>query len=246
MTPGFDDVHGRVAHLEGWLRPEQARRLWELAAAVPEGGTIVEIGSYQGKSTVILAAAARPGVTVYAIDPHAGNDRGPGEWDGDPADGQSDHEIFMENLEANGVRDRVTHVREFSQDAHSAVPGAIDLLYVDGAHGYAPASSDITGWGDRVRVGGSMAIHDVYTSFFVSLAVARHLWVSSTWHYLGRERSMAFYRRTAVPGSQRLPNAARQAASVPWFVKNMAVKTVAAAGLERIADLGRHRDGGLY
>ena len=45
-------------------------------------GTIVEIGSFQGRSTIVLASAAPSGVEIIAIDPHAGNDRGPQEQGG--------------------------------------------------------------------------------------------------------------------------------------------------------------------
>lgn len=242
----FEDVEARIAGIEGWLRPEQARRLWELAAALPAGSSVVEIGSYQGKSTVVLGSAAAPGVTVHAIDPHAGNDRGPGEWHGDAADGQADHVAFRGNLAEAGVEDRIVHVREFSQDAHDAVVGPVHLLYVDGAHGYAPARSDLVGWGGRVVIGGTMAIHDVYTSVFVTLAVVRTLWFSRSWRYVGRIRSMSVYERVA-PGEVRvLPNALAQVANVPWFAKNLVVKALAAVGLHRLARLGHGPGGGLY
>ncbi len=242
----FDDVYKQVAGYEGWLRREQAAVLWAEAAALQPGATIVEIGSYHGKSTVILATAAPDKATVYAIDPHAGNDRGPGQWQGEAADGQADHDQFIAHLTTHGVRSRVTHVREFSQKAHLMIPGSVDLLYVDGAHGYRPALSDINGWGDRVVPGGTMAIHDVYTSFFVTLAVMRSLWFSREWTYVKRERSMAVYRRQSIDTSGVVRNAARQMRSMPWFIKNMAVKAAATVGLTKLAQRGHDPRGGLY
>jgi predicted O-methyltransferase YrrM len=243
---GYEAVQVHVDEMQGWLRPAQARRLWDLASEVPPNGTIVEIGSFQGKSTVILGSAATDTATVYAIDPHAGNDRGPGQWEGEAAEGQEDYVAFMDNLANVGVRDRVTYVREFSQKAHEFVPGDIDLLYVDGAHGYAPALSDIDEWGARVVPGGVMAIHDVYTSLFVSLAVIRSLWFSGTWKYLGRVRSLSVYRRTDIGGLARLRNIARQAVNVPWFFKNLVVRSLGAIGLGRLARLGHAPGGGVY
>lgn len=241
-----DEIAASVDHIEGWLRPAQAERLWDLAAAVPSGGQIVEIGSYQGKSTVVLASAAGDGVRVVAIDPHAGNDRGPGEWHGSADDGQADHEAFLANLRAAGVDGRVTHVREFSQKAHDRVDGVIDLLYIDGAHGYGPADDDIATWGRRVVPGGAMAIHDVNTSLFVTAAVLRRLLVSAEWTYEGKIRSMALYRRRPVAGTRRLANAGRQLATIPWFVRNLAFRGAGAVGLHRIAARGEAPDGGFY
>lgn len=242
----FEEVEAVVEAIEGWLRPAQARRLWDLACNVVDGGSIVEIGSFRGKSTVVLARASAPSVRVYAIDPHAGTDRDPGVWTGTADDGRADHAAFVANLEANGVADRVIHVREFSQDAQDHVPGPVDLLYVDGAHGYDPALSDIEEWGERVAPGGSMAIHDVYTSLFVSLAVMRSLWFSSEWTYVGKVRSLAVYERDPVRGLARLTNLARQAGNVPWFVKNLVTRGLDTAGLHRVARLGHAPGGGVY
>jgi hypothetical protein len=244
--PTYEAVQSLMDDMQGWLRPAQARRLWDLALDVPPHGAVVEIGSFQGKSTVALASAVDDTASVYAIDPHAGNDRQPGQWDGETAEGEADHDAFFDNLTKSGVVDRVIYVREFSQNAHPLVPGDIDLLYVDGAHGYGPAVSDITGWGGRVVPGGAMAIHDVYTSLFVSLAVMRSLWFSPNWQYVGRVRSLSVFRRADVRGAARLSNITKQAANVPWFLKNLVVRGLGTIGLHRLARLGHAPGGGVY
>ena len=86
----------------------------------------------------MLAAAAPAGVEVVAIDPHAGNDRGPREIDGYAAEAATDRDVFAANLARAGVADRVRHVAEFSDAAHADVDDPIDVLYIDGAHRYAP------------------------------------------------------------------------------------------------------------
>ncbi len=240
----FADIVPQMESIDGWLRVEQAQMLWNAAATVPTGGQIVEIGSYQGKSTIVLAASAPPGVTVHAIDPHAGNDRGPGQWRGPAEEGARDHEAFIENLSRAGVADRVNHVRELSEAAHPAVTGEVDLLYVDGAHGYRAAAADIVGWGARVRPGGKMFVHDVHVSVFVTLVVARHLFFTRSWRYLGRHRSMVHYCREELTGREWLSNCARQLASLPWFARNMVVKALRAAGAESVARVLGHTPGG--
>ena len=46
----------------------QAQRLWDRACSVREGGRIVEIGSFRGRSTIVLASAASSDAEVVAID----------------------------------------------------------------------------------------------------------------------------------------------------------------------------------
>ncbi len=123
------------------------------AADLGTGTRIVEIGSFRGKSTIVLASAAGDGVELIAIDPYAGGDRGPQEIVPDRALGDADHAAIIENLTRAGMRDRVRHVRAASTAAHSAVDGEVDLLYVDGAHRFGPARADMSGWGDRVSGG---------------------------------------------------------------------------------------------
>ena len=89
-----------------------------------------------------------------AIDPHAGNDRGPQEISGFEDAAAQDHDVFLANLERAGVSDRVRHIRKFSGEALVDVPGEIDVLYIDGAHRLAPALDDIRRWGAKVRPGG--------------------------------------------------------------------------------------------
>ncbi|HYD10887.1 MAG TPA: class I SAM-dependent methyltransferase, partial [Acidimicrobiales bacterium] len=188
---------------------------------------IVEIGSFQGRSTIVLATAAPDGVEVVAIDPHAGNDRGPQEISGYEAEAASDNQRFEQNLRDAGVRERVRHVRAFSDRAHTEVDGPIDLLYIDGAHRYAPAREDIVSWGRRVVAGGTMLIHDSFSSIGVTLAILRTLVPSSEWTYIGRSGSMTEYRR--LPPIGRASNAGRQAAQLPWFAKNVVLKVLIAS-----------------
>src|SRR4051794_29450787 len=96
----FSTTLDAVAGVEGWMTDAQARRLWDRARAVAAGGRIVEIGSFRGRSTIVLATAAADAVEVVAIDPHAGNDRGPQEIAGYEDEAEQDHEVFHKNLAA--------------------------------------------------------------------------------------------------------------------------------------------------
>ena len=222
----FDAALAAVENVEGWMSDGQARRLWDRASAVPPGGRIVEIGSFRGRSAIVLARAAGGKAEVIAIDPHAGNDRGPQEIHGSVDEGEADNVAFRENLEHAGVADAVRHVRLPSQDALSAVSGPVDLLYVDGAHRLRPAMDDISRWGARVRAGGTMLVHDSFSSIGVTLALLRLLALGGDFVYAGRERSLAEYRRVGTPlrPAERARNALRQLAELPWFARNVAIK----------------------
>ena len=228
----FEQVWDAVADVEGWMTSEQGQALYEAAQNCPHGGRIVEIGSFQGRSTIVLASAAPDGATVYAIDPHAGNDRGPEEISGYADAAADDHALFLANLARAGVSERVTHLRMFSDAALDEIDGPVDVLYVDGAHRYVPARADIHDWGRRVAPGGAMLIHDSFSSVGVTLAILRELAAGRRFRYVGRSRSLTIYRADLHGG--RVSNATRQLAQLPWFVKNLALKVVLKLGLGRL------------
>jgi predicted O-methyltransferase YrrM len=239
----FAAVLGRVQGVAGWLSDAQARRLWEAAGAVRPPGRVVEIGSFRGRSTIVLAAAAAPGVEVVAIDPHEGGDRGPQEIAAEASRGHDDFAAFHENLRAAGLQERVRHVRQRSSQALAAVPGEVQLLYVDGAHRYGPARADIEQWGARVAPGGTMLVHDAFNAVGVTLAQLRGLVVTSRWRYLGRTGSLAEYRRESLDSAATAANALRQLAELPYFARNGLVKVALVAKLRPLAALLGHHGG---
>ncbi len=231
----FEDAWAAVAGVEGWLSEGQGRSLFDAAAACGPNGRIVEIGSFRGRSTIVLALAAPAGASVIAIDPHAGTDRGPQEIGGFEAEAGDDHVVFQANLRAARVTDRVTHIREFSDRALGIVTGEVDVLYIDGAHRYRPARADIRQWGARVRPGGSLLIHDSFSSIGVTAAIMRELLLSRHFRYVGRSRSLAIYRAVDEHvETGRVGNALRQLAQLPWFARNIATKVLLTMGIGRL------------
>jgi predicted O-methyltransferase YrrM len=236
----FAGALSAVATVEGWMSDAQARRLWQAARRAPETGQIVEIGSFRGRSTIVLARAAGHGVDVTAIDPHGGNDRGPNEIAADAGLGERDHAAFTANLAAAGVTDRVRHVRKASREALGDVDGEIDVLYIDGAHRYAPAKHDIVRWGDRITPGGTLLIHDAFNAIGVTAAQLRVLVFGRTFAYLGRDGSLVEYERRELHGAARATNAARQLAQLGYFARMIAVKCALSARAYRVTRLLGH------
>ena len=222
-----------VRALEGWLTEGQAAMLADAAASCRADGQIVEIGSFRGKSTIVLARAAPNGAAVVAIDPHAGTDRGPHQIKGFGDEARSDRTVLDLNLRAAGVRHRVRHVAEFSDRAHSAVHGSIDVLYIDGAHRYRLARADIRQWGGRVAEGGTMLVHDSFSSVGVTTAILRELVFGRRFRYIGRSRSLARYRAD-LDAAHWPANVARQLAQLPWFARNVVLKVLLSLGLGRL------------
>ena len=122
-------------------------------------------------------------------------------------------------------------------DALGDVDGELALLYVDGAHRFAPARDDIARWGARVAPGGAMLVHDAFSSIGVTAALLLECVARDGWRYAGRTGSLAEYERPAAPLSrrERLMSAGRQLAQLPWFFRNVLIKALVLAGLRPLA-----------
>lgn len=240
---GFQTALGAVQGVDGWLTDAQAQRLYERGSALDGGTRVVEIGSYRGRSAIVLALAVDGRAEVIAIDPHAGSDRGPQQIEGTLSEGEEDNRVFRQNLARAGVTDRIRHLRAPSQAALGSVPGDLGLLYVDGAHRYGPAMADIARWGARVRPGGHMLVHDAFSSVGVTLAQVRLLFFSGRFRYLGRTGSLVDYRREDLDARARAVNALHQIAELPWFARNVLIKLAIVAKRPGLARALGHRGG---
>ena len=141
-----------------------------LEAARSGLGPILEVGTYCGKSTVYLGAAAEEGDgVVFSVDHHRGSEENQAGWEHhdpsvvDPATGRMDTLPFARRaLEAAGLEDRVVLVVGRSETVASAWERRLGMLFIDGGHGDDVAWTDYRCWAPKVAPGGLMAIHDVF------------------------------------------------------------------------------------
>ncbi len=226
--PGFDAVWAQADPIEGWLTRQQARVLYDAVHALPPGGTVVEIGSHHGRSTIVLASALPDSSRLLAVDPFD-----PGWRYGGP----DTRELLLAHLAAAGVADRVEVLATTSRAARTSYTGAVALLYVDGKHDCRTVRDDLR-WASFVVDGGVVLVHDAFSSLGVTLALLRTLPISSRLAYAGRTGSLArlSVRRPGV--GDRL----RYLRELPWFGRNLLVKVLLRLRLRPVARLLRHHD----
>lgn len=124
-----------VRRIPGFLTDNEVRFLGTLAARIPAKGLIVEISSYKGKSTVMLAhvAAEYKAGPVVAVDPHEGL-----SYLGEVAEQYRapTFEDFLENLRSAGVEGQVKAWMARSEDVARECNRPIRFLWIDGDHSY--------------------------------------------------------------------------------------------------------------
>ena len=154
----------------GFMPPDEGLALFETAAAYAARGPVAEIGTYCGKSTIYLAAAARPaGQVVVTVDHHHGSEENQPGWEYhdaelvDPATGRLDTlPQFRATLAAAGLEEHVIAIVGRSAAVAALWRAPLGLLFIDGGHTDTAAVADYEGWAPRVARGGAQAIHDVF------------------------------------------------------------------------------------
>jgi predicted O-methyltransferase YrrM len=169
-----DALLARARAAKGFMPDDEGLALYRAAVQAgsdgPAGGTIVEIGAWCGKSTIYLGAAAqRTGAVVFSIDHHHGSEENQPGWDHhDPSvvdirTGRIDTlPYWRAAVDGAGLGDHVVGVVGDSPVIASRWRTPVDLCFIDGGHGEAPAWADFRGWAPHVAVGGWLAIHDVF------------------------------------------------------------------------------------
>ena len=159
----LDEAWEETRKVPGHLGENEARFLGLLAACVPVEGAIVEIGSFKGRSTVMLAkVASHYGVgPVVAIDPH--NSPILLDRQSDPA--VSSYQDFLNSIRAAGVSNHVESHLAYSTDVAISWNRPIRLLWIDGDHSYEGAKKDLDGFVRHLIPFGVVAFHDALNAF---------------------------------------------------------------------------------
>lgn len=144
--------------IDSWsaVKLDEGRYLAFLASIIPSHLSIVEIGSFQGRSTCFLAAGSKYGhkAPVYAVDP----------WKLciDGITGEQLYAAFLANLDKVGVSDIVHPLRGESSEIVRKWEQPVGLLYIDDGHDYEAVLEQYGDWSPFVVENGWIAFHDCY------------------------------------------------------------------------------------
>ncbi|MDG9701879.1 class I SAM-dependent methyltransferase [Streptomyces sp. DH37] len=158
---------------KGFMPADEGLALYAAAVdAARLGLPLLEIGTYCGRSTILLADAARRAdgdVTVLTLDHHRGSEEQQPGWEYhdpelvDPEVGLMDTlPSFRRTLHAAGLEEHVVALVGRSPRVASVWGGRLGMVFVDGGHTDEHARADYEGWAPHLAEGGLLVIHDVF------------------------------------------------------------------------------------
>ncbi|MEW2418766.1 class I SAM-dependent methyltransferase [Streptomyces sp. NPDC046866] len=156
---------------KGFMPVTEGLALYEAAsAAAALGLPLLEVGTYCGRSTILLADAAREaGVSTITVDHHRGSEEQQPGWEYhdpsvvDPEVGLMDTlPTFRRTLHRAGLEEHVIAIVGRSPQVAAAWGGSLGLVFIDGGHTDEHATGDYEGWVPHLAEGGTLVIHDVF------------------------------------------------------------------------------------
>jgi MMP 1-O-methyltransferase len=154
----------------GFMPPAEGLALYRAAADYASAGPIGEVGTYCGKSTIYLAAAAAEAAQkVITVDHHRGSEEIQPGWehhDPDVVDqrtGRMDTlPFFRRTIEDAGLEDHVIVIVGTSAEVARLWRTPLGMLFIDGGHSEPQVVADYEGWAPWVAFGGALVFHDIY------------------------------------------------------------------------------------
>jgi predicted O-methyltransferase YrrM len=156
----------------GFMPVDEGLALYAAAAeaAGRTGLPVLEIGTYCGRSAILLADAARAaGQVALTVDHHRGSEEQQPGWEyHDP--GLVDPEVglmdtlpsFRRTLHRAGLEDHVIALVGRSPQIAAVWGGRLALVFIDGGHTDEHATGDYESWVPHLDPAGLLVIHDVF------------------------------------------------------------------------------------
>lgn len=161
------DVAAAVAEVTGFMPVDEGAALYDTAlGAVP--GTWLEIGTYCGKSTLLLGSAAREvGASVVTVDHHHGSEENQPGWEWhdatmvDPRSGRLDTFPYFRPV-LDSLSEVCAAVVGSTAQVATWWSSPVQLLFLDGNHTEETAQHDYRAFAPFVAPGGLLLVHDVF------------------------------------------------------------------------------------
>lgn len=179
-------IYRSVEEIAGWLQPADALKLYELGYF--SSGPILEIGTYRGKSTTIIASALRDAAKTHAFI----------SLDIDADALTSARRTLIER----GLGERVQLVRGSIEALFHARPDlSPQFVFLDGDHTVKGVRRDLAALEPHVPAGALLFFHDYVDVRYGIASAVQNTWVERECTFSGAFGCAALFQRNTGPAS---------------------------------------------
>lgn len=173
--------------ISGWCCHEQMSLYSEWAWKLPDEESIVEVGSWLGKSSVYMAVELlkyNKNIKFYAVDHWLGNTE---HRDHPDVISGKLYDHFIENIKP--VKEKINPIRKSSVEASKEFPNySLAAVFIDGEHSFEAVAEDILAWLPKIKPGGFLAgddwlpeeypgVCDAVTKLLKNVEIKGQIWI---------------------------------------------------------------------
>ncbi|HEY5706012.1 MAG TPA: class I SAM-dependent methyltransferase [Terrimicrobiaceae bacterium] len=220
IRKGAIDI-SRAQKIDGFISDEELR--W-LAKAASKRRTIIEVGSWHGRSSRAIADNMPEGSILYCVDHWLGAETERDSYHRSAKLKDGDHAFirFSENLFDHIQKGRVIALRMSSRNAAEFLRKqgiTAEMVFIDAGHTYQEVKEDIDLWLPLMREGGTICGHDYYheNNMWPEVQQAvderfgcrgmEYLENNSIWKHRVGKGTRAISKRSSLPPHRCLPSA---------------------------------------
>lgn len=137
---------------------QEAGLLYWVARNCTAQGPIIELGSYEGRSTGVFAMAGRE---VCCVDAWSNEVKDQSVYQGGAIQAGDVFERFQANIRMMKIEKMVTVHRGLTREIGQSWNRTGAVLFIDAGHEYEDAKADIEIWSKHLHKEGMLVIHDV-------------------------------------------------------------------------------------
>jgi len=142
----------------GWFSRDEAIALQRLVRSLPAGARVVELGSFQGRSSIAIASVLPERSTLFCVDHFKGSAEHQGMKLNDL------YATFLKNIRSFGVTEVIQVLKMTTKEsARRFKASSVDLVLVDAAHDFASVKSDMDRWYPKLKPGGWLVCDDYHS-----------------------------------------------------------------------------------
>ncbi len=191
MFTEMDSIHKNANTINGWLSRSEGALLYKLASSI--NGNIVEIGSFEGRSTFYMALAKmdnKKNGFIYAVDTFTGSTE-------HTKHGKLDtYNTFIDNMKKYDIMDYVKPIRNTSIKAANECNKSFSLIFIDGAHDYENVKNDFFAWSPKLEADGMLLFHDTIMWKGPKRFIKEYILNSNEYTIKGIKHSIMYIQKT--------------------------------------------------
>ncbi len=189
------EVWAKVDAVHGFMGLRECGLLYRAARFWPAVGPVIELGSYKGRSTTVLALAGRQVHSVDAWNPATFEASALGA-NFIPDDAALDD--FRNNMRQAGVESSVTVNRGFTTEVAKGWQTSCAILFIDAGHNYPDVRADMDAWLPHLALDGLLLLHDTFSDRYKGVIQAAGELLKDGWEIVASAGTIVGLARTAT------------------------------------------------